>query len=63
VATLPFGKHKGEDVEDVPSAYLEWFVTSVDAPPVGDRRREAHLTLVSEIEAELASRGKYGRER
>ena len=60
MATMPFGKHAGEDIEDVPSAYLEWFVSSVDAPPAGDPRREAHLNLLSEIESELASRKKYG---
>lgn len=57
---LTFGKHRGEDIEDVPSDYLQWFLTSVDAPPVGDKRREAHLDLCSEIESELASRKKYG---
>ncbi len=58
---LTFGRHRGEDVEDVPSDYLQWFLTSVDAPPVGDKRRDAHLDLCSEIESELASRKKYGR--
>lgn len=57
---MPFGKYRGEDIEDVPSDYLQWFVSSVGAPPVGDRRRDAHLNLVSEIETELASREKHG---
>jgi uncharacterized protein (DUF3820 family) len=60
MATLPFGKHMGEDIEDVPTAYLEWFLTGVDAPPVGDKRRSAFLDLLSEIESELVSRKKYG---
>lgn len=60
MAVMPFGKHKGEDVEDVPSEYLQWFLEKVDAPPVGDKRRDAHLDLCSEIESELASRKKYG---
>lgn len=60
MAVMPFGKHRGEDIEDVPSDYLQWFLTSVDAPPVGDKRRDAHLDFCSEIESELASRKKYG---
>lgn len=60
MSVMPFGKHRGEDIEDVPSDYLQWFVTGVDAPPKGDARRDAHLNLVSEIETELASRKKYG---
>ena len=57
---LTFGKFRGQDIEDVPSDYLQWFLTSVDAPPKGDKRRDAHLDLCSEIESELASRKKYG---
>lgn len=60
MSVMPFGKHRGEDIEDVPSEYLEWFLTNVDAPPKGDKRRDAHLDLVSEIESELASRKRYG---
>lgn len=57
---MPFGKHRGEDLEDVPTAYLEWFIGNANAPPVGSKHRDAHLNLVSEIESELASREKYG---
>lgn len=57
---LPFGKHRGEDVEDVPSDYLQWFLTNVSPPGVGDPARAAFLDLVSEMESELASRHKYG---
>ena len=63
MAVMPFGKHRGEDIEDVPSDYLQWFLTGVDAPPPGDKRRDDHLNLVSEIESELASRKKYGSDR
>lgn len=63
MAVLPFGKHKGEDIEDVPTAYLTWFLGNVDAPAIGDKRRPAHLDLMSEIESELASRQKYGEKR
>jgi hypothetical protein len=23
---MPFGKHKGEDLEDIPSDYLKWLI-------------------------------------
>lgn len=29
---MPFGKHKGELMEDVPVEYLHWFYTEVDEP-------------------------------
>jgi uncharacterized protein (DUF3820 family) len=60
MSVMPFGKHRGEDIEEVSSDYLQWFLTSVDAPPIGDKRRDAHMDLCSEIESELASRKKYG---
>jgi len=60
VSVLPFGKHQGEDIEDVPTGYLQWWVSSVDPPRIGDRRRDAALNLNSDIEDELASRRKYG---
>ena len=63
MTVLTFGKHRGEDIEDVPSEYLQWMVDKLDAPPVGDKKRDAHLNLIAEVEAELASRAKYGRPR
>jgi hypothetical protein len=63
---MPFGKHKGEDIEDIPSDYLRWVLEKVDPPQatgnvqIDKDRREAHLDLVSEIEDEMASRAKYG---
>ena len=62
MSIFTFGKHKGEDIEDAPSDYLQWFITKVDAPPVGDKHRQTFLDFVSEIEDELASRKKYGRQ-
>lgn len=62
MSVFTFGKHRGEDVEDVPSDYLQWFVTKVDAPPIGNKDRPAFMDFVSEIEDELASRKKYGRQ-
>jgi len=63
MTVMPYGAHVGEDIEDVPTTYLQWFVNNVEAPPKGDKRRDAHLNLVSEIETELASREKYGKPR
>lgn len=28
---MPFGKYKGTDIEDLPSDYLEWLATELDA--------------------------------
>jgi uncharacterized protein (DUF3820 family) len=69
VSTLPFGKHKGEDIEDVPTDYLLWFVGNIDPPKgtgntaIDSDRREMHMNLMSEIEDELASREKHGYEK
>lgn len=27
---MPFGKYKGQDVEDVPSPYLRWFCENIE---------------------------------
>ena len=27
---MPFGKHKGEELEDIPLDYLEWLVDNVE---------------------------------
>ena len=56
---LPFGKYKNEDIEDVPSYYLEWFLENID-PPTDTAKYKVHRDMMSEIEDELASREKYG---
>lgn len=60
MTSLAFGKHAGKDIEEVPTQYLEWMLSSMEAPPLGSKEREAHLDLMSEIEDELASRKKFG---
>lgn len=30
---LPFGKYKGQEIEDTPTAYLQWFEENVDMQP------------------------------
>lgn len=28
--TIPFGKHKGKDIEDIPSGYLKWLAENCE---------------------------------
>ena len=30
---MPFGKHKGENIEDLPVDYMEWFCSSYEIHP------------------------------
>lgn len=60
MSAMPFGKHRGEDVEDVPTDYLVWFVSNVKDPKPGTPFHGDHVALVKEIEEELACRKKYG---
>jgi len=50
---MPFGKHKGEPVEDLPTDYIEWLL------------REANLRddLAEELQNQLDMRGGQGVER
>jgi len=52
ITTLPYGKHAGKDIEDIPSSYLSWFV----------QQEFTHLGFNKEVkaaEAELAYRTKH----
>ena len=46
--TMPFGKHRGEYLEDIPTDYLRWCVEKLDNLSAGLRQ---------DIEAELDDRG------
>jgi uncharacterized protein (DUF3820 family) len=48
---FPFGKYKGQDVEDVPSDYLMWLLENGDNVPV---------TLIDEMENQLKLREGQG---
>ena len=48
--SCPFGKHQGEDIEDVPTEYLEWVIVNID----GDW--QAAIDFVNEAEWELDRR-------
>ena len=39
---MPFGKHKGTHIRDIPTSYLEWLVENVEFtdPRLGRRIRE-----------------------
>lgn len=30
MSLMPFGKYRGEDIEDVPSSYLLWFCENIE---------------------------------
>lgn len=43
---MPFGKHKGEPVEDLPADYIEWFLGNVERiSPSLQREMEAQLAM------------------
>lgn len=44
---MPFGKHEGEHMEDIPSSYLRWLVENLD---------EDKEDIIQEAEDELLSR-------
>ncbi len=33
-----FGKHKGEEITDIPSGYLRWVVAKIDPVPLPEHR-------------------------
>jgi uncharacterized protein (DUF3820 family) len=42
---MPFGKHKGEKLEDVPVDYIEWALENCDLRPALQAEMEAQLAL------------------
>jgi len=49
---MPFGKHKGKEIEEIPDSYLEWFVGEKDI-------REKNKTLCENIKKELKYREQW----
>ena len=54
-----FGKHKGEEIKDIPSDYLQWIVEGLDPEPLprlrrgltlegGNKMRDESKELISE---------------
>jgi uncharacterized protein (DUF3820 family) len=52
---MPFGKYKGEPVEDIPADYLEWALENCDLRPALQVEMEAQLAMKR---GEGASRGR-----
>ena len=43
---MPFGKHRGEPIEDLPSDYIEWSLANLDSlRPAIKEEMEAQLTM------------------
>jgi uncharacterized protein (DUF3820 family) len=62
-----FGKHKGVEIKDIPSDYLQWIVEGLDPEPLPrlkrgltiekiKKMREENKDLISEAENELLNR-------
>lgn len=50
---MPFGKYAGEDIEDVPSKYLKWFLENIDPETTFLE------SIVEEVDKEYKWREKY----
>ena len=49
---LSFGKHEGEDIEDIPSDYLRWLLET-------EWFDKKHVDMVEPIETELEFRDRF----
>mgnify|MGYP002738104879 CR=1 FL=1 len=54
---LTFGKHKGKDIDDVPTDYLEWLAGNLKEK---GRASGRNVEVIKEAEAELKYRKKHG---
>ncbi len=54
--TFTFGKHRGEDIEDVPTSYLQWVSENFDD-------NEDNEALLEEVDEEIDRRVRCGLER
>jgi hypothetical protein len=48
---MPFGKYRGEPIEDLPSDYIEWALANLDS---------LRTAIKEEMEAQLTMRGGHG---
>lgn len=58
---MPWGKHKGETLSNVPTSYLDWLLGKDDIPKVMREEITAHLSRQAEYDKEPKS-WKDGRE-
>ena len=42
---MPWGMHKGEKIEDIPTDYIEWALENCDLRPTLQHEMEAQLAL------------------
>lgn len=42
---MTFGKHRGQDFEDIPTAYLQWVAESLDSHPALQLEAENQLMM------------------
>lgn len=42
---MPFGKYKGEYVDELPADYIDWLLTECDLRPALQKELEAQLAL------------------
>jgi len=42
---MPFGKYKGEFVDELPADYIDWLLTECDLRPALQKELEAQLAL------------------
>lgn len=53
---IPFGKHKGEPVEDVPTSYLEWLL---EQDWFCNGSKPEHMKSFDSVQKELAFRKRF----
>lgn len=39
---MPFGKHRGKDIEDIPSSYLRWLSLNCDDEEIAENADEEY---------------------
>ena len=54
--TMPFGKHKGRDVRDVPTDYLQWVLRTVPRERLSAPLRAAIIVVVTDRLSPAAAR-------
>ena len=54
MSLMPFGRYQGDEVEEVPTDYLKWFINQ-------DKIVEENPELADEIDRELQWRSSYNK--
>lgn len=56
--TLTFGKHRGKEIEDIPSGYLQWLLETLEDD---DKFNERNPGLYEAVEEEIEIRDRSDR--